>query len=378
MEPVERAAALVGVTAPKMGPSNGKHPDPLAAVCSFRARQQADLPPRVWYWDGGITPGFNLLTARKAMGKSYFLMQMADCIAAGAPFLGRNTRKAKVLYVAFELDELDTSERFKAMLPLSENAHLVHSWPTEEAGLELAERAIVECGYNVLVFDTFLPLLPPASAFEINGYGDSTLYLKWRLLGKRHGAAIVASWHEGKSPRDDYMLNAIGSTGMVGQADCIISIDRKRGDTAGKLWIGGNHAAESAIPFTFENGIFALAEGPAAVDRLTPDEEKTVIALQGHPEGASTAAVALAMGKSEEAARKSINRLVARGKALRVRRGLYCLSNGQTDNSGQFPFSHEGNRTGTDTPLEGVSVTDPLSGPDEEVPEPEWGPGGDR
>ncbi len=99
MEPVERAAALVGVTAPKMGPSNGKHPDPLAAVCSFRARQQADLPPRVWYWDGGITPGFNLLTARKAMGKSYFLMQMADCIAAGAPFLGRNTRKAKVLYV---------------------------------------------------------------------------------------------------------------------------------------------------------------------------------------------------------------------------------------------------------------------------------------
>jgi hypothetical protein len=341
-----------------------KTADPLTKLSSFHARHDAVLPGRIWFWEGVICPGFNMLTAKKAQGKSFLLSQMADSIGDGFPILGRRTIQAKVLFISFELDELDTHERLQAARQISDNAYIVHSWPAEEKGLELAERAIKEYGFQVLIFDTFLPLLPPPSSFEINGYGDSTIYLKWRLMAKRLGAAIVASWHEGKTARDDYMLNAIGSTGMVGQADCIISIDRKRGDPAGKLWIGGNHVAESMIPFIFENGLFVLSEGDAAGDRLTQDEEKTLTALQDHPEGSTTAAVALGTGKSEEAARKALGRLIARGMVVRPRRGLYALCpTGQfrtiPDNSTSVPLD---NRTGPDNPLEGMSS---LSGPGE-------------
>ena len=152
------------------------------------------------------------------------------------------------------------------------------------------------------------------------------------------------------------MLAGIGSAGMNAQADSVISIDAKRGDSCGRLLVGGNHAPDSVIPFTFEDGIFLLDEKELTGDRLTRDEEATVAALTDHPEGCTTAAVALAMGKSEEAARKSLGRLQARGMVIRPKRGLYLLSNGQTDNSGQFRNCPKGqpDRTGH-TLIESVS-----------------------
>ena len=304
----------------------GTGSDFLQALVSFRDRQTAEVPDRTWYVDGMICPGFNMLTARKAMGKSFFLMQMADAIARGEPLLGRPTVKAKVLLVSFELDERDTAERFRSMQPLSEDAYLLHAWSTGEKAFEDAERAFKDFGIGVLMFDTFLPMLPRDPDFKLNEYGDSEVYLKWRLLAKRNNAAIVASWHEGKTPRDDFMLNAIGSTGMVAQADSVISIDRKRGDATGRLFTAGNHAKDSALYIVFENGLFRLGEGEISLNRLTPDEEKTMAVLAKHPEGAKTALVAIEMGKSEEAARKALSRLEARKLVVKITRGLYGIA----------------------------------------------------
>lgn len=300
--------------------------DHLAGVVSFAARQEAEISPRTWYVDGMICPGFNMLTSRKAMGKSFFLMQMANAIAEGQELLGRKTVQAKVLLVSFELDERDTSERFKGMLRrLSENAYIMHAWSTGEDAFADAERAIAELGFKVIIFDTFLPMLPRDPDFKLNEYGDSEIYLRWRLLAKRHEAAIVASWHEGKTPRDDFMLNAIGSTGMVAQADSVISIDRKRGDAAGKLFIAGNHAKDSALSVIFEDGFFRLGEGEISIDRLTRDEEKTLAALAKHPEGVTPVLIGLEVGKSEDAARKALQRLEARRKIIKIKRGVYGL-----------------------------------------------------
>ena len=368
MDEIERAAALVGQASARLeGAAGDNHRNIqceeesesiLKNLVTFRDRQAAEFPARTWYVEGMFCPGFNMVTAKKAMGKTFLLLQAADAIAEGAPFLGRRTTMAKVLYVGFELDELDASERFKGMHQLSENAFIVHSWPAEEEGLGLAERVIREYGFQVIIFDTFLPLLPPPSTFEINGYGDSTLYLKWRLRGKRTGTAFVASWHEGKSPRDDYMLSAIGSTGMVGQADSVVSIDRKRGDSTGKLLIGGNHAPESAIPFFFENGIFTLAEGEAAVEHLTPVEERTLDILAKSSGGCTAAKVGLELGKTNHAALCTLNRLIARGKISRVKRGLYVS---ESLKSSQMTFGDNGRKSqNVSPPLRGETSGDLL------------------
>jgi len=305
----------------------GEKLDPFKALTTFRARQAEEIPPRTWFLEGMITPGFNMVAARKSTGKSYLLMQMAQAIAEGRELLGRKTLQAKVLYVSFELDEADTSDRFKAMLaPLSESAYVLHAWPSGERAFKAAEQAVKEYGFKVIIFDTLLPLLPRDPKFELNEYADSDYYLKWRLLGKRCGAAIVASWHTGKNEREDFFLNPIGSTGMVAQADCLITIDRKRGHPEGKLFVGGNHAKDAVLPVIFEDGVFRLGEGEISPDRLTPDEEKTMAVLKLHPEGCTPSAVGLATGKNDHAARMALNRLIARGKVMKITRGVYGIA----------------------------------------------------
>jgi len=300
-------------------------PDLFSTITSFRERQLAEIPPRTWYVEGMVTPGFNMIVGKKSQGKSFLMMQLANAIAAGAEILGRATTPTKVLYVAFELDEGDTSDRFKGMAPLAEDAYVLHTWSTGDKALADAERAITEHGFNVLMFDTFLPLLPKDPDFKLNEYGDSEIYLRWRQLGKKHGAAIVASWHTGKNDREDFFLNPIGSTGMVAQADSLITIDRKRGDLAGKLFVGGNHVKDTAISILFEDGLFKLGEGEISMDRLTPDQEKTLTVLAQHPEGCTPTAVGLATGRNNNAARAALNRLIARGKVMKPARGVYAL-----------------------------------------------------
>lgn len=302
-------------------------PDPLEALVSLRSRQTAELPPRTWFAEGMVTPGFNVIFGRKAMGKSFFMVQLAHAIAEGLPFLDRPTTPAKVLYVSFELDERDTADRFKALAPLSENAYIVHGWPPGEKALPALERAITAHGFQVIMFDTFMTMLPrdPQARFDINNYFDSEYYRAWRMTAKKHDAAVVGSWHATKADREDIFLNLLSGTGFGGQCDCAVEIKRKRGDAAGKLVIAGNHAADAVVPVLFEDGVFSLGEGELDLDRLSPDEERTVAVLREHPSGCSPTAVGLATGRSDNAARAALNRLIARGKVERPARGVYAL-----------------------------------------------------
>ena len=130
----------------------------------------------IWFVEGMITPGFNIVSGRKAMGKTFFLLQMADAIAEGRDFLGSGTAKAKVLPVSFELDEKDTADRFRERAPLSRNAHLLHTWSKGEEAFADAEEAMTALGFRVIIFDTFLPLIPDNGQFRLNEYGDSAYY----------------------------------------------------------------------------------------------------------------------------------------------------------------------------------------------------------
>ena len=53
-----------------------------------------------------------LLTAASKMGKSWYSMCQATCLAEGIPFLGMETAKSKVLYLDLELNQADAQDRF--------------------------------------------------------------------------------------------------------------------------------------------------------------------------------------------------------------------------------------------------------------------------
>jgi hypothetical protein len=64
---------------------------------------EVEHAPIPWLVDNLICPGVTLLAAPPKMGKSYFVLQMALCVGAGVPFLGRQTRQVQVSY--FDLEE---------------------------------------------------------------------------------------------------------------------------------------------------------------------------------------------------------------------------------------------------------------------------------
>lgn len=75
-----------------------------------------------------------ILTADAKAGKSFFAIELAICVSAGHPFLGRNCKKSKVCYFNYEIDELEFMQRVKdvaAALKISvdefkDNLKIVH------------------------------------------------------------------------------------------------------------------------------------------------------------------------------------------------------------------------------------------------------------
>lgn len=54
-----------------------------------------------------------ILTADSKAGKSFFAIELAICIAAGRPFLGRKCTKSKVCYFNYEIEENEFMQRVK-------------------------------------------------------------------------------------------------------------------------------------------------------------------------------------------------------------------------------------------------------------------------
>ena len=54
-----------------------------------------------------------ILTADSKAGKSFFAIEMAICVAAGKPFLGRKCTKSKVCYFNYEIDDVEFMQRIK-------------------------------------------------------------------------------------------------------------------------------------------------------------------------------------------------------------------------------------------------------------------------
>lgn len=75
-----------------------------------------------------------ILTADSKAGKSFFAIELAICVAAGRPFLGRKCTKSKVVYFNYEIEEKEFMQRVKVVsadlhIPISEfidNFKIVH------------------------------------------------------------------------------------------------------------------------------------------------------------------------------------------------------------------------------------------------------------
>lgn len=120
-------------------------------------------PPRRWTVAGLVPEGApSILAGHSGLGKSYVALLLSICVCTGRPFLGRDTRRASVLWVDRELDQDEMARRSFAVargLGLGRPPDtLYYLRPNEPIGNETTQRLVLDAveryGIGLTVLDS--------------------------------------------------------------------------------------------------------------------------------------------------------------------------------------------------------------------------------
>lgn len=95
----ELCAAVEGIEARGESPSEEEPPKELQPLNMISAPelQRAKLPPVRFLVEGMLPDGTSLLTAASKIGKSWMVLDLGLCIAAGGQFLSHKTNRGRTL-----------------------------------------------------------------------------------------------------------------------------------------------------------------------------------------------------------------------------------------------------------------------------------------
>ncbi|MBR3867074.1 MAG: AAA family ATPase, partial [Butyricicoccus sp.] len=132
----------------------------LGSMISAPALVQKDLPPVRFLVDGLLPQGLTLIASPPKYGKSWLVLDLCLAVAAGKPFLGRETEKATCLYLALEDSEVCLKSRILKLLngdEVPDKLHLTTVSPALGDGLieELTQAAKAYADLDLVVIDTF-------------------------------------------------------------------------------------------------------------------------------------------------------------------------------------------------------------------------------
>jgi hypothetical protein len=231
-----------------------KVPDHLVyeSIASLHSRNVA---PPTYVVPGMIPTGITILASPPKFGKSWMCLDLAISVSTGTEFMGQQTNKHGVIYLALEDGDFRLKERSAKVSggrELSENLWLIKDAPTLADGLlQQLKMLMADTSANVgmIIIDTLQKIRGVAGKTEgVYGYD-------YRELGLLHkfaldnNIAIVLVHHLNKSGDDSDPVNRLnGSTGVSGAADAIITLSRtKRKDKETLMTITGRDVKEREL-----------------------------------------------------------------------------------------------------------------------------------
>lgn len=232
---------------------------PQIVVTSAVDLQNADLPPTVFMITGILPEGTSIISAASKIGKSWMVLDMGLCIAAGEPFMNKPTVKCGVLYLALEDSLSRLQDRMNKILcgrkPPAGFLFATEA-PTLDNGLLDNLDGILNKfpETKLIIIDTLQKIrgraLPRESSYEQD----------YREMGavKSHmdkkGVSVLFVHHNRKMKDEDDPFNMIsGTNGIMGAADTIWAIIKgKRSDNEATLHITGRDVMQSDTIITFD------------------------------------------------------------------------------------------------------------------------------
>jgi KaiC/GvpD/RAD55 family RecA-like ATPase len=222
-------------------------------IISGRQLRDADYKNTEFIIDGLLPIGLTLLMGSPKMGKSWLTLLMAECITFGVPLFGYSVKKTPVLYYTLE----DSIKRCKFRLSKIKSAWSPHFYFCEEANSTIdIMNGIRSTNARVVFIDTFMAF---SDIEDNNSYSETTKKVReLKRIADTMDVAMVIVHHKKKEANNsrDWTEEAIGSQGLVGAADCVISLKRKRGENDAQLLITGRDVSDKHIDIRWDDCVW--------------------------------------------------------------------------------------------------------------------------
>lgn len=294
---------------------------------------EKDFPDPVWIVDSIIPEGLSLLFAKGKLGKSYLALQIAAAVAEGEKVLGEFAcAKRKVLFIGLE----DNERRFKDRIGQigaepSDNLRIQTDWAHGAEGLQAL--AYLFEGYPEVKFVIIDTLGRMIAGTDFNDYGSTV-----QLLGKlqkdaidNHASVLVIHHAVKGHGSEDFIERALGSAGIGNSADCLMYLDRKRGQADAYLYGTGREFAEWEIALRARgdnSGGYNLL-GIGSEYRRSAERQQIIKLLELEDAATSAKDIGAMLEKSYSTVRWMLAEMVKDGEIERAGRGTYRLKGGQ-------------------------------------------------
>lgn len=316
---------------------NGHAARRLPRPRTIRADQlvSMELPEPRWAIPGFVPEGVTILASPPKGGKSWmalggFLLP----IAMGGMSLGKvPVEFGSVLYLALE----DTERRLKGRLAIllgGEAApwslEMATAWHRADAGglSDLNDWLAAHPGTRLVVIDTLARFRAPRRRNDNAYESDYQAVSEIKAIADAHHVAIVIVHHTRKAEAADPFDTVSGTQGLIGAADCVMVLERGRGQCDGILHVTGRDVEEQEIALSFDarRGLWNMIGG-AAEYRLTKERQAIVRALATADRPLSPAEIAEAIErddpKGKATIRRTIRRMAADGQVKDCGDGTY-------------------------------------------------------
>jgi len=301
----EKAEALS-----KLAARNPAMATPLT-IESFADLVSQDFPPQSFLVDGLIPAGqLVMLGGRGKAGKSWLVLQLIAAIDGGGQFLGRNTTRGKVLYLALEDGRRRLNQRPKILRwqpsPAVDIAFKIDKFDGGGEGLAHLLEAIAVGGYDLVVVDTLIKTLS-AGGDENNNTYMAAICNSLADIAHDTGACILIVHHVSKQLFENPFDALRGASAIRDSYDVGMMLVRKHGDKEATLFT-------EARDFDVQDVTIKQVDGGAGWEYVS-DAAANVAVKAGrvgadlvriHGDGMTAAELAELSGKTVQAVRASM------------------------------------------------------------------------
>lgn len=195
-----------------------------------------------------LSVGLNILAGNPKSGKSFLSLKLGHSVATGYRFLNYQVIQGQVLYLALEDTLFRLKSRMRGLkLPPTDNLHFATYSP------KLADGGLQEITNWAARSDTQLIIIDTLGRVKDEGKGgnvyqeDTDLGSALQQTAFNNDIAIMVIHHMRKQSHKDFLLSVSGSAGLVGAADVVLGLERKRNSPDGTLHVTGRDIEERQI-----------------------------------------------------------------------------------------------------------------------------------